>query len=153
MTAGAPVHFHGNALLLCEKGLLLRGPSGSGKSALSLELIAWSKAQGDFARLVADDRVGLEARGGRLVARPHPAIAGIMEIRGLGLASVPFEAACVLHAVVDLHPDAEAPQRYPEDSEKSVLLCGIQLPRLSTTGCSNASVARIIFFLQGIMTI
>ncbi|WP_442756011.1 HPr kinase/phosphorylase [Methylocystis sp. JAN1] len=154
MTAEAPtLYLHANALLLGEKGLLLRGPSGSGKSALTLALISRVEAQGDFARLVGDDRVGVGARHGRLVARPHPAIAGVLEIRGLGLTRVAFEAACVLHAVVDICGSEERPARCPEPDEKIASICGVALPRLVAKDCTDVSVARILFFLQGIMTI
>jgi len=154
MTGGAPSpYLHANALVLGEKGLLLRGPSRSGKSALTLALISRFQSQGDFARLVGDDRVGVEARNGRLVARPHPAIAGMIEVRGLGVMRVDFEAACALHAIVDIRAAGEWPSRYPEDDEKTASLCGVVLPRLAAEGCSDASVARIIFFLQGIKTI
>lgn len=154
MTAAAPAFYlHANALLLGEKGLLLRGPSGAGKSALTLALISRFQAQGDFARLVGDDRVGVEASHGRLVARPHPAIAGLLEIRGLGLARVAFEAACVLHAIVDICGAEETPPRHPEAHEKIASICGIALPRLAAKDCSDVSVARIAFFLQEITTI
>lgn len=154
MTAAAPpLYLHANALLLGEKGLLLRGPSGSGKSALTLALMSRFEARGDFARLVGDDRVGVEARCGRLVARPHPAIAGLLEIRGLGLMRVAYEAACVLHAIVDIRGPGETPSRHPEADEKTASICGIALPRLAAKDCSDVSVARIVFFLQGITTI
>ncbi|QGM97653.1 HPr kinase/phosphorylase [Methylocystis parvus] len=152
MSAKAPSHLHANALLLGEKGLLLRGPSGSGKSALTLDLISHYQARGDFARLVGDDRVAVDAQNGRLVARPHPAIAGMIEVRGLGLMRVPFERACVLSAIVDLCGAGEKPPRYPGEDEKTALVQKIKLPRLVTEGCGSASVGRIGFFLQRITT-
>lgn len=145
-------YLHANALALGEKGLLLRGPSGAGKSALTLDLIARFQSQGDFARLVGDDRVRVEARGGRLVARPHPAIKGVIEARGLGLAPVEFEPACVLHAVVDICAPGETPPRHPEEREKTASICGIALPRFVAADCSNVSITRITFFLQRITT-
>lgn len=145
-------YIHGNALALGEKGLLLRGPSGAGKSALTLALIARFEAQGDFARLVADDRVRLEALGGRLVARPHPAIAGVIEIRGAGLLRLPYESCCMLRGVIDVAAPGANPPRLPEEAEKSVTLKGIALPRLQVRGCDDVSVARIGFFVQSIMT-
>ncbi len=78
------VMIHANALLLGSAGVLLRGPSGAGKSGLGLELIHLAQGRGLFARLIGDDRVALVRRHGRLVARPHPAIAGAIEERGRG---------------------------------------------------------------------
>jgi HPr kinase/phosphorylase len=147
------LYLHANALVLREKGLLLRGASGAGKSALTLALLFRVEARGDFARLVADDRVGIEARGGRLIARPHPEIAGVIEARGLGLLRAPFEAACVLHAVVDILGPDQPPTRLPEDGEKRATLRGIALPRLAIAPARCDSIDKIILFLEGNTTI
>ncbi len=144
---------HGSVVALGEKGLLLRGPSGAGKSALTLALLARFETLGDFARLVADDRVRLDALGGRLVASPHPAIAGVLEIRGAGLLRLPYENCCILQGVVDVAAPGTSPPRLPEEAEKTVTLKGVALPRLQTRGCDDVSVARIGFFVQSIMTI
>lgn len=146
-------YVHANALILGGTGVLLRGPSGSGKSALTLALISRYQSQGDFARLVGDDRVSVEALNGRLVARPHPAIAGVIEIRGHGLSRFDYEAACVLNAIVDLCAPDDPPARLPQEAEKHAALHGIVLPRLCTPDCGDVSVARIIFFIQSIATI
>jgi HPr kinase/phosphorylase len=143
---------HANALALGETGLLLRGPSGTGKSSLTLALISRLEARGDFARLVGDDRVSVESLGGRLVARPHPAIAGQIEVRGLGLLRLPYEPGCVLHAVVDLEPAGRAPARHPEESEKTVSLQGVSLPRLRAQGWGDGAVDRILAFVQSVRT-
>lgn len=154
MTAQARAQYvHANALVLGDKGVLLRGPSGSGKSALTLALISRYQSQGEFARLVGDDRVRVEALNGRLVARPHPAIAGVIEIRGHGLSRIGYEPACVLHAIVDLCAPDDPPARLPQEAEKYAALHGIVLPRLCTPDCGDVSVARIIFFIQSIATI
>ena len=120
---GAPRDIHGACVAVGEAGVLLRGPSGSGKSALALALIETARVRGLFARLVADDRVVLGAVHGRLVARPHPGLAGLVEERGVGIVPVPHLPAVVVRLVVDL---AFAPERLPERSE--VVLEGIALP-------------------------
>ena len=123
----APLNLHAGCILLGEAGILIRGPSGSGKSTLARRLVAERRAKGGFAALVADDRVLVARRGGRLVGRPHPAIAGLIEQRGFGLLRVPYEEAAVLRLVVDL---AEAP-RLPQDDEMSCLLLGVKVPRIA----------------------
>lgn len=146
------INLHAVAVLLGAKGVLLRGPSGSGKSTLAVALIDRFKTQGDFAALVGDDRVLIEVCAGRLIARPHPAIAGMIEARGLGLVSIPHEKAGRLHAVIDIAAPGETPPRLPEESDKFAELAGIALPRFFVGGCDDVSVARIILFLQRIKT-
>lgn len=153
MSAAAGRYIHANALRLGETGLLLRGPSRAGKSALTLALISHAEARGEFARLVGDDRVSVEAIDGRLVARPHPAIAGMIEARGVGILQIPYEPACALHAIVDLAAPEALPSRHPTPQENEASLAGIVLPRLHMHARSNDSVAQIIFFVQRIRTI
>ena len=81
---------HASAVLVGRHALLIRGPSGSGKSRLALGLIQAAE-QGllRFARLVADDRCHLEAVNGRLLVRPAEVLAGMIEVHGLGLRGLP----------------------------------------------------------------
>ena len=95
---------HGCVVLVGEAGVLIRGASGAGKSALALALIEAAGRAGLFARLVADDRVLLRAACGRLLARPHPALAGRVEKRGEGIVAVEHEPCGVVRCVVDLEP-------------------------------------------------
>ena len=119
---------HASCVLLDEAGVLIRGPSGLGKSALCLALLDRFFLEGRHARLVGDDRIRLAAHHGRLVARPHPALAGLIEIRGLGLRRLVTHApAAVLRLVVDLVAEA---QRLPDASDTAELL-GVAVPRLT----------------------
>lgn len=85
-----------------DRGVLIEGTPGSGKSALALALIDRG------ARLVGDDGVMLEAQGGRLIARPHPRTRGLLEIRNLGLASFAVCESVAVALLVTL--DAAAPR-------------------------------------------
>ena len=123
----APLATHASAVLLGEGAVLIRGPSGSGKSALAMALVELA-SRSRFARLVGDDRVTLQGAGGRLLVRPVAAIAGLVERRGLGLTPVSHEAAAVVAMVVDL---AEGqPARLPEPEDMVVEIAGVTLPRL-----------------------
>jgi HPr kinase/phosphorylase len=84
-------------------GVLLVGPPGSGKSDLVLRL----RTHGF--ELVADDRV--DVLDG--IARPTPALAGLLEVRGLGIFRLPHVAAARLALVADLAPLAHR-MPYPE---------------------------------------
>ncbi len=105
--------------------MLIRGPSGSGKSRLALALI---DALPGKARLVADDRVHLFAANGRLLAAPPEAIKGKLEIRGFGIRTVDYEPLSVITLVVDLA--AQDAARMPEDAGRSIEIAGVKLSRL-----------------------
>jgi hypothetical protein len=117
---------HASCVVLGEAGVLIRGPSGSGKSQLARRLVS---AYPGFARLVSDDRVRIEVRHGRLVARSVPAIAGTLEIRGLGLMQAAFEPAAVVRLVVDALPGPA--DRLPDEADARAYVCGVALPRIA----------------------
>ena len=79
---------HATAVIFGEDGVLILGPTGAGKSALALALLARARATNRFAALVGDDRVWAHAVAGRLVVRGAPATAGLVERRMSGLVSV-----------------------------------------------------------------
>lgn len=147
MSAPEPSSIHAAAVVVGEAGVLIRGVSGAGKSSLALAVVEAAGLRSQFARLVADDRVLLECAGGRLIARPHPAIAGRIERRGQGVEDVGHEGAAVLRCVVDLAPALEspnAPDRMPPEGEGVATLAGVKLQRLVIpTGLGAAESARI----------
>ena len=130
-------YVHASALMLGEYGVLVRGDSGTGKSRLVLALLALAQTRGIFARLVGDDRIGLDVRCGRLVARAHPDIAGQIEQRGIGIVVLPHEAATIIGLVVDLAAESVPLRRLPDDGDKAALLEGVQLPRLLLAASSG----------------
>ncbi|HEX8166027.1 MAG TPA: serine/threonine protein kinase [Beijerinckiaceae bacterium] len=126
---------HATCVVIGEAGVLVRGPSGSGKSSLARELLAAAEGLGRFARLVSDDRTGIEALHGRLVARSVAAIEGRIEVRGVGIVARPFEPAALVRLVVDC---GETPgERHPEESEGMAEIEGVRLPRLVHHGESG----------------
>ena len=110
--------------------MLIRGPSGSGKSQLALGLIEAAQCGALLcARLVADDRAHLQASGGRLLVRPAGTLAGLIEVHGVGLLRLPHEPRAVVGLVVDLAAaDAE---RLPAPESRRTEIFGISLPRLA----------------------
>ena len=80
-------NIHATAVLLGEHGVLVRGPSGSGKSLLALLLIEAYTDRGLPALLVADDRVDIERRDDAIVLSPPQVLAGLIELRGRGILS------------------------------------------------------------------
>ncbi len=139
---------HANALLVGESGVLVRGASGSGKSALTLDLIDYAQRKGAFARLIGDDRLELTVLDGRLIARPHPAIAGAIEVRGLGILQSSYEAAGVIRLVVDLFDAASPPPRYPPEGSLRAQIRGVDLPRLWAEARNPSSPSKIFSFFH-----
>lgn len=122
---------HATVVVIGEAGVLIRGASGAGKTTLALMLLREAKRDGLFARLVADDRVRLTTVGGRLIAEAPEAIAGLAEVRGLGVVAETFCPAAVVRLVVDL---GVAAARSPEAEELRTEVEGVPLPRLPVAG-------------------
>jgi HPr kinase/phosphorylase len=125
-----PATVHASAVLAGPRAILIRGPAGAGKSRLALALVqAADCGLIGFARLVGDDRIELAAAHGRLLARPAPALAGLIEVRGLGIRCLAHEPVAVVGLVVDLAvPEAE---RLPGSADPETTISGIILPCLA----------------------
>jgi serine kinase of HPr protein (carbohydrate metabolism regulator) len=91
-------------------GVLILGESGSGKSDLALRLLERG------ARLVADDRVDLFVRDDRLRARPPASLAGLLEIRGVGIVAFPCQPDAAIRLVIRL-VSRRMLQRLPDREE------------------------------------
>ena len=119
------------------RGVLLRGPSGAGKSDLALRLVD------EGARLVADDRTVLAVRGGRLSASAPAIIAGLLEVRGLGIVALPARRVAK-RAEVALLVDLAAPgriERMPQPARETVM--GVTLPVLALAPFEASSAAKL----------
>jgi HPr kinase/phosphorylase len=119
---------HASAVLVGARAVLIRGVSGAGKSRLALALLRATGSGRPFARLVADDRSYLDAHHGRLLVRPVAELAGLIEVRGLGIRRLPYEPAAVVGLIVDLAaPDGD---RLPCAASGRATIEGIELWRL-----------------------
>ncbi len=116
---------HGTAVAIDGEAVLLRGPSGAGKSDLGLRLIDGG------ADLVADDQALLRLEGARVMVHAPDAIAGMIEVRGVGIVRVDAVAGAPLALIVDLLPSGEI-ERLPEPRFEAVL--GIAVPLIATGG-------------------
>lgn len=135
---------HGTCVALVlpqgDAGVLFTGPPGSGKSDLALRLIDAG------ARLVADDQIELEARGGHLFARAPASIRGRMEARGVGVVAV----ACVPEAEVHLEIAlGAAGARLPEPA--FVTRAGVKLPCLTLNGFEASTAAKVRLAVSALM--
>jgi serine kinase of HPr protein (carbohydrate metabolism regulator) len=122
---------HGTCVALGQRGVLLRGLPGSGKSDLALRFLFLARrgpAAHEAPALVADDRVELTGKAGRVLAAAPESIRGKIEVRGVGVVNVKALAECELVLVVDLVAP-EAVERLPDPDAKARLV-GIDLPLL-----------------------
>jgi HPr kinase/phosphorylase len=127
MTAVASVH--ASAVRVGQRAVLIRGPSGAGKSRLAFDLILAGRT-GQIAPcvLVGDDRVHLDTAGGQIVVRPAGELAGLIEIRGLGIRCCEFAGEAILGLVVDL--SAADAERLPPSEALVTRINGIEIPRI-----------------------
>ena len=117
----APTLLHATAIAIDGRAVLLRGPSGIGKSDLALRLIDRG------AVLLSDDYVELSVNeAGVLVAHAPAAIAGRMEVRGIGLVPLPYVAQGPVALLVALEGAVE---RLPAAATQE--LCGIAVPAVT----------------------
>ena len=119
-------NIHATGLVLDDVGIIFRGPSGSGKSVLALQLIDEWEARGLTAKLVSDDRVDIEAGKSGLTMYAAKEIGGLVELRGRGIVSRAFVNKAPVHLVVDMVDKLE---RMVEEDELVTELEGITLPR------------------------
>ncbi len=154
MTNASNTTVHASAVLVGNRAVLIRGPSGTGKSRLAFDLIlAGRSGQIAEAVLVGDDRVFLDTSGGEIVVRPARELAGLIEIRGLGIRRCEFASSAVVGLVVDLAaPDAE---RVPPPNSLLTRIYGVQIPRIpvgATHGAFPLVVAALTTIAGSIST-
>ena len=125
---------HASCVALEGKGVLLRGAPGAGKSDLALRLIEGG------ARLVADDQVALTSTNEALLAWPPARIAGLLEVRGIGIVSMEYLPQCPVHLAVDLvTPDRV--ERMPENA--TVDLCGHRIAHAALAPFEASAPAKL----------
>ena len=125
---------YASAVKLAQGGVLLLGPSGSGKSSLAVLLIDHYGGQ-----LIADDRVCLTVTDTRLHAAPPDNLAGLLELRGLGIITMPHQ-----NAVIDLAVELVARKQVPRLAKAdSFTHHGIDIPLIRLHGHDMASAAII----------
>jgi serine kinase of HPr protein (carbohydrate metabolism regulator) len=129
MTVGSQL-VHGTCVALGRRGALLRGSPGAGKSDLALRFLALPGDGELLPSLVADDQVYVEANAnGALLASPPASIAGKIEVRGLGIVTLPFLPEAELVLVCDLVDAKDVPRMPPEHAERT-MIAGVPVPAL-----------------------
>jgi hypothetical protein len=132
----ATVNIHAGCVAIGGKGILILGKSGTGKSDLALRLID------DGAVLVADDRCELYLRGKAICARAPASIAGLMELRGIGIIALPHAKSAALALAVRLNKRPRQRLPGPAFYAPPAPLIG-KLPSIMVNAAASSAPARI----------
>lgn len=146
-TPPAGANIHASAVLLGDRGVIVLGSSGTGKSTLALALVARVRASGRFAALVADDRLIVRAVCGRLLGEVPQAIEGLVEIYGIGPRRVAFERRFVADLAVRLVPSGETERLAPPGTAE---IAGARLPEIAVSERNTAAAVPPVLSLLGI---
>jgi serine kinase of HPr protein (carbohydrate metabolism regulator) len=129
---------HTSTVALDGRAVLISGPSGSGKSDLALRLLDRGFV------LVSDDQTIVRKDGARLLAIAPPAIAGKLEVRGIGIVDVERTDNVQVALIVELTSDI---QRLPDDSRERVIL-GIRVPLISIDAATASAPSKVALALD-----
>lgn len=133
------ITIHATTVAIDGAGVMLRGPSGSGKSDLAIRLIH------DGAQLVADDQTVLFVEHGRLMAQPPAEIAGKMEVRGVGIVRLGPPVIAPVALIIDMVDIHDVP-RIPEF--ESIELIGHSVPRIYLAPFELSAAAKVRLALR-----
>ena len=125
--------FHSTSVVIEDLGVLIRGKSGIGKSDLALRLIA------SGATLISDDLTICKKIGDYLYLYPHSETKGLLEVRDIGIMTVPYVENIKLTLVVELVE--EQFERIPRIMSRNIL--GMKFPKIKIFGKSSSAVAKI----------
>ena len=134
-------NIHASCVCWRKKGILVLGDSGLGKSDLCLRMIINKQA-----RLVSDDRVDLDVINNKLQASPPKTLEGLLEVRGLGILSFPYQKKCDINLVVSLVSNREDIDRYPEGDYFEFQ--GLKIPQIKLYSFDASSPDKAILGLS-----
>ena len=129
---------HASTVATEGRAVLISGPSGSGKSDLTLRLLDRGFT------LVSDDQTVVRRDGDRLIASAPPTIAGKLEIRGIGVVDIDHVEDVPVALLVELTSEI---QRLPDDSRERPIL-GVQLPLVSVDAMAASAPSKVALALD-----
>ena len=132
---------HATCVAFKNRGVLLTGRSGAGKSDLALRLIHLGGV------LVSDDQVVLSIEKNQLIASPPANLAGLLEIRGVGICTYEFQQNCAVIAVVELESGI-TPERIPDLRDQQKDLFGIKLAHFQLEPFHTSAPLKIFAMLE-----
>jgi len=129
---------HASTVAKDGRAVLITGPSGSGKSDLTLRLLDRGFT------LVSDDRTILKKVSDRLVASAPPHIVGKLEIRGIGIVDMDYSDNIPVALIVELTSEL---QRMPDDSRERPIL-GISIPLVTIDAMTASAPSKVALALE-----
>jgi len=129
---------HASTVASDGRAVLITGPSGSGKSDLTLRLLDRGFT------LVSDDQTIVRKDGGRLLASAPPTLAGKLEIRGIGIVEMERVDHVPVALLVELTSDI---QRLPDDSRERPIL-GVKLPLITIDAMTASAPSKVALGLD-----
>jgi serine kinase of HPr protein (carbohydrate metabolism regulator) len=129
---------HASTVAIEGRAVLITGPSGSGKSDLTLRLLDRGFV------LVSDDQTIVKRDGDRLVASPPPTIAGKLEIRGIGVVEMGIVSDQPVALIVELTNEF---QRLPDDNRERPIL-GVSVPLVSIDAMAASAPSKVALALE-----
>jgi HPr kinase/phosphorylase len=136
--------FHGTAIALDAKAVLILGDSGAGKSRLACDMLFHASESGHHAALIGDDRVRLVEQNSQLLVEGHPDIKGKLEVRGLGMIDVLASEPAPLHWIVMISGTQE---RMPQPQPMQQMLLDRPFTSFSVSSGTVAATALLGFML------
>ena len=131
-------NLHASSVAVDGRAVLISGPSGSGKSDLTLRLLDRGFT------LVSDDRTIVRKEGRQLIASAPPTIKGKLEIRGVGIVEMDTVSAIPVALVVELTSDI---QRLPDDARERLIL-GTGIPLISVDAMTASAPSKVALALD-----
>ena len=125
-----PDTIHATLVQLFGFGVLLRGPSNSGKSSIALRLLDEAEQSRTQCHLIADDQVILVSETDHLVGKAPDNLFGKIEMRGVGIIEVEARHECMIDLVIDLVPH-QSLERMPDEKLDFVTISGVEIRRIS----------------------
>lgn len=142
---------HGTCVASGQNSILLRGESGAGKSDLALRFLHLENPDkpDDKHSLVADDRVIVSCEAGKLIAKPPESIAGLIEVRGIGVVPCKHIPQAELKIIADLVSEEHVPRmQYPFDENCFVELEGQSIPCIKIFPFETSAPVKLKCWLQ-----
>lgn len=129
---------HASTVACDGRAVLISGPSGSGKSDLTLRLLDRGFT------LVSDDQTIVRREGDRLIANAPPNIAGKLEIRGIGIVDMETVSEVPIALYVELTSEI---MRLPDDRRERPVL-GVNLPLVSVDAMTASAASKVSLALD-----